>query len=191
MGAVTPEPLPACYKMTGAEVRLHSRQKALSQNLVWHLSRLTGQRAPGRPRGQSADGTLTQSCQNAGPLSPPKQVAESASAEEGLGGGFSPPSSEVGLKGYHSNRWARPPLLCPSIKDGHLPNKARAAPGTWTGSRSARSPLRLLRPRHSTGSQCAPEHVCVRVGRDMGHFALEASPRPGPPGHSLELIPWK
>lgn len=116
---------------------------------------------------------LTQSCRNAGPLSPPKQVAGSASAEEGLRGGFSSPSSEVGLKGYHSNRWARPPLLCPSVKD-------RAAPGTWTGSRSTRSPPRHLRPRHSAGSQCVPEHVCAHVGRDMGHCALEARPRPGP-----------
>lgn len=97
-GAVTPEPPPAsrgptCPQMTHAEIRSIADRKPCV-NLIQHLSWLTGQSPPGYPRGQCAPhshrwDSNPRSCRNAGPLSPLKQVAGPASAEERLGGGFS------------------------------------------------------------------------------------------------------
>lgn len=165
-GAVTPEPPPAsrgptCPQMTHAEIRSIADRKPCV-NLIQHLSWLTGQSPPGYPRGQCAPhshrwDSNPRSCRNAGPLSPLKQVAGPASAEERLGGGFSSPRSGVTLKCSHSNRWthALPCSNRPTSKKGIYPTRTEQLLARGPAAEAAGHLV-----SHPSG-QCACARVCT------------------------------
>lgn len=165
-GAVTPKPPPAsrgptCPQMTHAEIRSIADRKPCV-NLIQHLSWLTGQSPAAYPRGQCAPhshrwDSNPRSCRNAGPLSPLKQVAGPASAEERLGGGFSSPRSGVTLKCSHSNRWthALPCSNRPTSKKGIYPTRTEQLLARGPAAEAAGHLV-----SHPSG-QCACARVCT------------------------------
>lgn len=194
-GAVTPEPPPAsrgptCPQMTHAEIRSIADRKPCV-NLIQHLSWLTGQSPPGYPRGQCAPhshrwDSNPRSCRNAGPLSPLKQVAGPASAEERLGGGFSSPRSGVTLKCSHSKRGHTPsPALI--VQRQRRASTQQGQSSCWHVDRRQKQQVTLS----PTPQGSVPVPVCARVGRVMRQCPRSQSQTRAPTAisraHPLEI----
>lgn len=169
----------------------HSRQKTLCQPCPAPLL-AHGQSPPGYPRGQCAPhshrwDSNPRSCRNAGPLSPLKQVAGPASAEERLGGGFSSPRSGVALKCSHSNKWARslPCSNCPKSRKGIYPTRTEQLLAHGPAAEAAGHLV-----SHPSGYS-VPVHACARVGRVMRQCPRSQSqtraPRALSRAHPLEI----
>ncbi|KAF6280897.1 hypothetical protein mRhiFer1_009279 [Rhinolophus ferrumequinum] len=150
----------------------HSRQKTLTQPcpLLAPRTALQGTRGASVLHVHT-DGTQTpQSCRNAGPLSPLKQVAGPASSEERLGGGFSSPRSGVALKCSHSNRCGnrcgrRAPSPALTVQRQGRAATQQGQSSSWHLDRRQKHQVTLS---PTPQGHSVPVPVCARAGRVMG-----------------------